>query len=342
MTSRAVSPGPRLLFRVAAGPRLGFGHLVRSARLAAALGVPWLVSLRGAATARSVAKARGARLQSVTPHTLRSRRWDAVVVDDPSSRHGAPWVHAARARGVLVVTIHDLGLGATGADLAIDGSLEAPDRACPAERCRAGPRFAILAPPPDQRLRTGTRGKRRGVLVSLGGGPRSRTALQLVEALRHASATLDISLAPGLTAPSPAMVRRCGRLGVTVVAPDRFGASLRTATVAILAGGTSLYEAAAARTPAVAVAIVDAQRQTLRAFARAGLAHDAGILRAGSSPPTFARVAASALALLADGDGRRRMAGRGARAIDGRGATRVAAILAEAIAARRAAGLNSA
>ena len=69
------------------------------------------------------------------------------------------------------MTIHDLGIGCTEGDLAVDGSVVSPAPA--AKRSgTAGPAFAILDPAIAE---AGTR-VRRGVLISLGGGPRAEMA----------------------------------------------------------------------------------------------------------------------------------------------------------------------
>jgi hypothetical protein len=49
----------RVLFHAAAGPRLGFGHLVRCRSLARALGVDARVSIRGSAATRVAAALAG-------------------------------------------------------------------------------------------------------------------------------------------------------------------------------------------------------------------------------------------------------------------------------------------
>jgi len=61
-------------------------------------------------------------------------------------------------------------------------------------------------------------------------------------------------------------------VGIEVVAPQRFRAALAQATVAVVAGGTTLYEACALGTPVVAVPVVPGQATTVRRFVRAGLA----------------------------------------------------------------------
>jgi len=48
-----ITSGMTVVFRVAAGPRLGFGHLVRCRSLARALGVTPRVWLRGSAATRA-------------------------------------------------------------------------------------------------------------------------------------------------------------------------------------------------------------------------------------------------------------------------------------------------
>jgi spore coat polysaccharide biosynthesis predicted glycosyltransferase SpsG len=97
----------------------------------------------------------------------------------------------------------------------------------------------------------------------------------------------------------------------------------------------SLYEAAAQGTPAVALAVVDAQRPTIRAFAGAGIAVDGGRLRAASAGAAIDRVARAVRVLVADPARQRVMARAGRRHVDGRGAVRVAAIIQSAFLARR-------
>jgi hypothetical protein len=64
------TPAVRALFRVAAGPRLGFGHLVRARTLSRALGIARpLVSLRGGPEARKAALSLGMRLVDETAAT---------------------------------------------------------------------------------------------------------------------------------------------------------------------------------------------------------------------------------------------------------------------------------
>jgi spore coat polysaccharide biosynthesis predicted glycosyltransferase SpsG len=115
-----------------------------------------------------------------------------------------------------------------------------------------------------------------------------------------------------------------------MLAPRRFRAALEQATVAVVAGGTTLYEACALGTPVIAVPVVPGQATTVRRFVRAGLA-------AGARPRSGAAVgsdrwgqaiAAAALDLLADADRRAALSARGPRVIDGRGAQRVAQAIA--------------
>jgi spore coat polysaccharide biosynthesis predicted glycosyltransferase SpsG len=94
--------------------------------------------------------------------------------------------------------------------------------------------------------------------------------------------------------------------------------------LAVVAGGTTLYEACALGTPAVAVAVVPGQRGTVAAFARAGLVAVPMSGPAVGSGPWGRAVAAAAAALWVDAAARQRMAGAARRAIDAHGAARVA------------------
>jgi spore coat polysaccharide biosynthesis predicted glycosyltransferase SpsG len=345
-------PGP-VLFRVAGSAHIGFGHVVRAVHLARALRVVPRVSVRGGAEGIAAARRIGAVVDAVTPARLATLRLRLLVIDDPSARAARPWLAAARRAGVPVASVHDRGLAPLRSDLAIDGSLAA--RAVrglgrgPASR-RLGPRFAIL----DPRLmsRAGGRSAMSSaappitVVIGLGGGRHALAGLAIASAVRerltHGPYRLQrarVLLSFGLTAHGDRAAARVPP-GVGAIAPARFRAALGRASIAIVAGGTTLYEACALGTPAIAVAVVPGQRATVDAFVRAGLAVR-GVPRTASVPAgsgsRAAAIADAALALLADARRRRALASAGPRAIDGHGAARAARAL-EALAAAAMAG----
>ena len=97
--------------------------MVRCLSLARALGVRPLMSVRGGAVVRETALALGADvLLDEGTRVLSAIEPDVVVIDDPIAKDAKRWMAAARRVGALVVTVHDLGIGARGADLVIDGS----------------------------------------------------------------------------------------------------------------------------------------------------------------------------------------------------------------------------
>jgi spore coat polysaccharide biosynthesis predicted glycosyltransferase SpsG len=117
-----------------------------------------------------------------------------------------------------------------------------------------------------------------------------------------------------------------------LVARRGLAEALARAHIAVLAGGTTLYEACALGTPVVALPVVGAQRRTVRAFAATG-----AIVAVDAARPerALARAAREAAALLADPAGATRLARRAARLVDGRGAERVAQRLRALAASRR-------
>ena len=100
----------RVLFRVAAGPRIGFGHLVRSRTLAAALQMPAVVSLRGTPATARVAAGLGVRLCGSLAASLRKLRPALLVVDDPCRKAAQRAIRTARQLGIATASVHDLGL----------------------------------------------------------------------------------------------------------------------------------------------------------------------------------------------------------------------------------------
>jgi len=363
----AGSGGPAVLFRVAGGHRLGFGHIVRAMSLAKAIGVTPRLSVRGTADARQVAKQLGAEVDTrALDEILTTRDHALVVIDDPNARAADQALrairrharHATAGRGgtaVAVASVHDLGIAPIASDLAIDGSIATVRRRWPAAQALLGPQFAVL----DEDI-AGLRAYRDAcaphtstmrvtdvpepheehprIVISLGGGRRAGLAWRLGYSAAMAYPDVQVIVAGGFTrasrAPRGEMPKTLPNLR-PLRAPQWLRLELARASVAIVAGGVTLYEAAALGVPAVALAVVPAQRPTIAAFARLGAASAAGN---GSVAPSsgFAKIVAHVArevdALLGDDRARERMAAAGRAAIDGLGAQRVAAALHELIA----------
>ncbi len=323
----AADPSTFALFRIAAGPRIGHGHLRRAEVLAHALGQSARVSIRGGGAASSLTvaprAAAGPTLDAIRPRVL--------ILDDPDGRHGGPWVSAAARRRVPVVSLHDLGLGRVASTLAVDGSVVSPPRGWPATCTVRGLTYAVIAPPQRRSRSTGV----RRVLVSLGGGSRRLLTLAVARevAARHPDLDVLVAQSSGSTAPASADGRVRRVLAVAGLAPW-----LARVDMAVVGGGMSLYEAVAAGIPSVALAVVPAQRRTVRGFAALRLTVDGGGVPAQTRPLVVARRVGDRFdRLVGDATLRRRMMTAGPRAVDGRGAHRVArAILAAAEAASRA------
>jgi UDP-2,4-diacetamido-2,4,6-trideoxy-beta-L-altropyranose hydrolase len=323
--------GPIVLFRVAAGPRVGFGHLVRALALARAMDVSPVLSIRGGESAHRAARRAGARVVPNRPAAavLAAVEPRLLVVDDRVSAATRSWRRAARASGIPIASIHDLGIGLGDADLVVDGSLVNPAarqtaRQGTGARRLLGPSFAILRP-----SLTARRGRRAGpgrlatVLIALGGGPRRQLGAQLASAITAAHPSARVMVAGGFVAGPEAEHGR-----VRAVPPHEFDAALSAADVVVTGGGVTLFEACSLGTPAVGLAIVRSQRPTIEAFARHGAALDGGLVVGRPSAANCARALAAVDRLLADPVARRRQAAIGRRIVDGRGAARVADALA--------------
>lgn len=219
----------RILFRAPAGPRRGFGHLVRCRSLARALGVRPLLALRGSTKVEEAALALGCDVvHGSANRLLRSLAPDVLVVDDPVTTDARRWMAAGRRAGCLVVSVHDLGLGCLDADLVIDGSVTMNARARRGTTL-AGPEFALLDPAlVDQDESRDP----YSVLVALGGGPRAELAVDIAEAIVDAVPQATVRVAGGFMS-TPAQVRQ----QITWVGPARsLHSEMARASVAVVAG----------------------------------------------------------------------------------------------------------
>lgn len=305
----------RCVFRVAAGPRLGYGHLRRARALAQRLDMPAVVSIRGGRPAERAAGAMGLRLvrnaKELDGATL-------LVVDDPSLEQGRRWIARARRAGVASVSVHDDVRG-HDADLVICGSLGVGRMQTTGESLN-GVRFYLLDRAIGEARRAGlvrSSDRPSRVLVALGGGQHvRRVAQQLVSSIRARCPNASIIVAAGFSR-SPRPILRGARW---LSARHGLVKALGDCDVAVVAGGVTLYEACALGTPAVGLAVVPEQRRAIRAFARRG-----AVIDAGGDPRRAIDGAASGVArLLANKGLRDKTSARARTLVDARGADRVA------------------
>jgi UDP-2,4-diacetamido-2,4,6-trideoxy-beta-L-altropyranose hydrolase len=325
----------KVLFRVAAGPLVGYGHLRRAVSLARALGVRPVVSLRGGVGASAVARRLGCRVViGRAMQVLAAERPTIVIVDMPKGDAARGWIAAARRTGARVVGVADNGIGCTDGDLTIDGGVAAARPRHTAEL--RGPRYAILDP---QLL--AARGRRRQadtVLIALGGGSQQRLANRAARELLHRRSDVRVRIASGFVArPAPVTASLRGRrrsdprivhLGPT----GTLARELASCSVAIVGGGVTLYEACALGTPSVGLPVVRAQRTAIDACAARG----AIVAAPARTGVRTARAAADlALDLLDSPASRARLSAAGRRLVDGRGAARIAGLVHQRLGRRR-------
>jgi spore coat polysaccharide biosynthesis predicted glycosyltransferase SpsG len=336
-----------VLFRVAGGHRLGFGHIVRAMSLAKALEVSAWVSVRGTTRAKRVARQLGAHLEERSlEETLATGEHALIVIDDPNVHTAEQAMVVARKHRVAVASIHDLGIAPIASDLAIDGSIVSPRRHWPAAEALLGSRYAVL----DADI-GGLRAYRTArvdtasthptpampfvdeqprIVISLGGGQRAGVSWRIGRELALACPDVQVIVAAGFTNGARA-ARRAQQGGPLpnlrpLRAPEWLRLELARATVAIVAGGLTLYEAAALGVPAVAIAVVPAQRPTIAGFVRIGAASAAGDLSAAAAR-VLPCVMRKVTRLLDDASARERMTTAGCAAVDALGSQRVSQAL---------------
>jgi spore coat polysaccharide biosynthesis predicted glycosyltransferase SpsG len=302
---------------------------MRARALARQLGGRTSFSIRGSHAARRAAESLGCRLIA-EKDSLRDA--DLVVVDDPNSHKRGRWVRKARKCGCLTVSIHDR-LERTDADLAVRGTLASTETRAHM-RALDGARFCLLDSTfgDARRMRPIDRGLRPPrVFVALGGGTHVRAvAGQLVTALHQRRPDLQIRVAAGFAGSGLPQLKKAR----WVRAQSGLLRELCESDVAVVAGGMTLYEACALGVPAVALAVVPAQRLRIRSFAARRAVIDAGT--AFGSRQTVNAAAVAVVRLLERPDRRVALASRARRLVDGRGASRVAARI-QAMLARKAA-----
>jgi UDP-2,4-diacetamido-2,4,6-trideoxy-beta-L-altropyranose hydrolase len=330
--------GPRILFVVDAGPRVGGGHVMRSLTLALAL------EREGASCAFMGPPAVSALLDAFGPQAVRleaasteprdlaaaigTEQFDAVVFD----HYGLTTRdHRVMGQGRPVLVVDDLADRPLGADLVVDpGPTRKPEDYASLvsddARLLLGPQYAPVRPEFAALRETALawRGEPvQRILVSMGMTDLGGVTARVVERLRPriGEAGLDIVLGSG--APSLAgltkVARRDPRLTVHVDTPHMARLTAE-ADIAVGGGGASTWERCALGLPTLAIIIAENQRRTTEALAERGaaLAVDIG------ARDFDARFDRGLTRLMVDADLRRGVAERSAELCDGGGAGRVA------------------
>ncbi len=336
-------PGPRILFVVDAGPRVGGGHFMRSLNLARALeaegaqmGVEWAFAGPPALAGLMAAFASDAvpagifetKDALVAASAALADDFDAVVFDHYGL--SAP-DHRAIAGERPALAVDDLADRPLAAGLLVDAGISrrAQDYAglVPADaQLLLGPSHAALSPAfaalrETALARRAATSEVRRVLVSLGltdvGGITARAVAALLPVLDER--TLDVVV--GGQAPSLPALRALAaadpRLTLHIDSRD-MAALTAAADLAIGAAGSSSWERCVLGLPTLSLVLADNQRQAAAALSALG-AH----LALDAATPDEALAGAFA-ALAADAPALAAMSAAAAAVCDGRGAARVA------------------
>jgi spore coat polysaccharide biosynthesis predicted glycosyltransferase SpsG len=334
-----LSPGEsspkRILVRTAAGPGIGFGHLRRTLILARKLRRSarpcFLLDLEDGWSQDQVQSA------GFEYRCFNSRRpWsglesaDALLVDTRQRAGLNRLVSEARARGIPVASIHDLGLVPLASDVVIDGSM---------------PPTAVRFPRIDTTFYTGTdylvlgdacsrfhrkcktvRTRISRVVINLGGGDGSRFFRRVLFGLRAVRLPLEVIGLPGFCSWGQEKVAKAlwKPLRFRWLHPKEDVAELMfDADLVISAGGLSAFETLCIGTPLCALSFDRYQAAAINAIAHAGACLNLGPgarLRCDMVRRRFVE-------LNENPELRRRLSRCGRRLVDGGGRLRVGRIL---------------
>ncbi|MDB5445349.1 MAG: flmD [Phenylobacterium sp.] len=342
--------GPRILFVVDAGPKVGGGHVIRSLTLAAALeaggaacaflGPPAVSGLLDAFAPDAPRLAAASTEPRDLASAIGAEAFDAVVFDHYGLSERD---HRAMGQGRPVLVIDDLANRPLGADLVLDAgparTAQDYDGLIPeAARLLLGPLFAPVRPEFAALRETALawRGEPvQRILVSLGLTDLGGITARVVERLRPrvGDAGLDVVLGagaaslPGLTK----VARRDPRLHVHVDT-THMARLTAEADIAVGGAGSSAWERCTLGLPTLQIVLAENQRAAAQAMAERGAALTAD-LAAVDFEAQFDR---GLMRLMRDAELRRGLARASAELCDGQGATRAAAAFLQRIGAAAA------
>lgn len=322
-------------FVIRADPATGMGHLNRCLNLLRALAtqsrVRPTILLQGSSDTARWAKSAGcpvvrlpAEAARAVPALRRFNQADILIFDLPHV--GQALLQAARDTSRFLVRIIDGGdPDDRHSDLLVNPNL-ALGRLHRLRRLANGLRYALLDETyarvhEQRRIISGTA---KQVIVCLGGGSHPGPLRRVLTALAQIPDPILVTVILGPLAPSAPSVPRAlhGRATILQAVPN-LAAQLSEADLAVVGGGTLLYEAACAGTPAAVLAQTADQAVEARAFAWRGAA-----LCLASRPlqPTN-RYVRPLMALIRDQHRRRKLSQAGKRLVDGKGTARLAYLI---------------
>lgn len=333
-----------LLLRADAGDAMGMGHIMRCLALAqawrAAGGACHLLTGAGGESARprwvvenvDVTPLRAARGSEEDAAETAGRAMDIgaswVVVD--GYHFGSRYQEVLKEKGRRLLAVDDYGHASPyHADLVLNQNAYATDafyeHRGPGTRLLLGTSYLVLRKEfwPYRGWRRRIPSVARQALISMGGEDPRDFARRAIEAVGRVSEPLDVRVVVG-----PAYRHgdglRCAagdlRSRVTVV-ENAVGMAehLAWADIAVLAGGTTSWEAAFLGLPSVTVALAENQKRVVEALASAGAALDAGW----HEDVNADQLASSVEKLAADEERRTAMCRAGQELVDGNGVFRV-------------------
>jgi UDP-2,4-diacetamido-2,4,6-trideoxy-beta-L-altropyranose hydrolase len=341
----------RVLARVDASPRIGFGHLARTSTLVDALearGAQLTFASHAPSDAvRAWVEGLGAALAPLdgapgSSDDLAATRAladgaDLVVID--GYVFDAAFQASLRGAGRAVCVIDDLADAPVGGDVILNGNLYGDELTYDAPHATLallGPAYALVRPEfaiarAERAARPHDAGRRARVLVTMGGADPTSETEKALDALDALGIQLDAKIVVGAANPRAAdLTRRVkdlrapGLRAEVVVGARNMGELMAWADVALTAAGSTCLELATVGVPGLTITVAANQRGVAAAFAFRGLLDHLG--ESETVTPTAIR---DALATLLDDAPRRARTESALReAVDGRGAERAAEAIA--------------
>ncbi len=302
--------GPRILFITQCGAKLGFGHLVRSQRLARALSPRYQIAF--------LAEGIKGFEKFIRPHDIWQKiKPSACIVTDLVQPQRLKYF-AEIVQHHPIISIHDMGLGQFDSDCAIDGSIV---QIVPYPQNRKnlffGARYMILDHLPERRR--GFQAHREAIIMNFGGGDVAPIYRKALKAMRLLKDPMEIRACRGYMSWDSIKCPAVKWYGPG----DNMWDAIDGCQIGLCAGGISLYELAASGVPALVISHHRAQERTAKEFESRGAAISLGTKRR----VTIDLIRRGVETLRCAVETRRKMGRAGRQLVDGHGIDRVCKII---------------